>query len=73
MECLAVFLLLPYPPSTVYQCDGCCLLGGVGAHGWVVSFNASHHSAVSILELATNSESSRMSQASNFHLTMQLL
>ena len=47
VERLAVFVpsLPPHPLlATVYQCDGCLffffffLLGGVGAHGWVVRF-----------------------------------
>ena len=76
VECLAVFTSLPPSPhplfSTVYQCDGC--LSSWGREGsWLGCQVFPAISAVSILELATNSRSSRMSQAPDLHIAMQLL
>ena len=67
------FCSLPSHPllSTVYQCDGYppCLERGVSWLGCQV-FPAT--GAVSILELAATSRSSRMSQAPNLHRATQL-
>ena len=69
MECAGV------PPpllSIVYQCDGC--LSSRGCEGsWLGCQVLPAVGAVSILELAANSGSSRMSQAPNLHLVMQFL
>ena len=68
VEHLAVFVpFLPHPLlSTVYQCDGCLSYLGCGGSclGCQVLLA---FSAVSILELAANSGSSRMSRAPNLH------
>ena len=52
--------------STVYQCDRCLSYQGHGG-SWLGCQVLPATSAVSILELATNSGSSRMSRAPNFH------
>ena len=52
--------------STVYQCDGCLSYLGSGG-SWLGCQVLPAISAVSILELAANSGSSRMSQAPNLH------
>ena len=65
---------IPSPPlfSTVYQCDGCLSSPGCGG-SWLGCQVLPAISAVSILELAANSGSSRISQAPNLHLATQLL
>ena len=50
-----------------------CLLGVVGAGSWLGRQILPAIRAVSILELSANSGSSRMSQAPNLHLVMQLV
>ena len=64
-----------FPPpsllSTVYQCDGCLSSHWRGG-SWLGFQVLPAVSAVSILELATNSGSSRMSQAPNLHRAMKL-
>ena len=69
---------LPSPPpqplllSTFYQYDGC--LSSLGHGGsWLGCQVLPAIGTVSILELATNSGSSRMSQAHNLHIATQLL
>ena len=58
---------LPHPLlSTVYQCDGCLSYLGRGG-SWLGCQVLQAISAVSILELAANSGSSRMSRAPNLH------
>ena len=52
--------------STVYQCDGCLSSQGHGG-SWVGCQVLPAISVVSILELAANSGSSRMSRAPNLH------
>ena len=52
--------------STVYQCDGCLSYRGHGS-SWLACQVLPAISAVSILELAANSGSSRMSRAPNLH------
>ena len=65
-------LLSPLPLlSTVYQCDGCLSSQGCGG-SWLGCQALSAICAVSILELAANSGSSRMSEAPNLQLEMQL-
>ena len=68
VERLAVFVpSLPHPLlSTVYQCDGCLSYLGRGG-SWLGCQVWPAISAVSILELVTNSGSSRMSRAPNLH------
>ena len=68
MEHLAVFVpSLPHSLlSTVYQCDGCLSYQGRGG-SWLGCQVLPAISAVSILELAANSGSSRMSRAPNLH------
>ena len=68
MERLAVFVpSLPLPLlSTVYPCDGCLSYLGRGG-SWLGCQVWPAISAVSILELVTNSGSSRMSRAPNLH------
>ena len=64
---------LPHPLlSTVYQCDGYL---SPRQHGgsWLGCQVLPAISAVSILELATNNGSSRMSQVHNLHKATQLL
>ena len=65
---LAVFVpSLPHPLlSTVYQCDGCLSYQGRGG-SWLGCQVLPAISAVSILELAANSGSSRMLRAPNLH------
>ena len=73
MECLAVFVpSCPHPlPSTVCQCDEC--LSSSGCWGsWLGCQVLPVIGAVSILELAANSGSSRMSWAPNLHIVTQL-
>ena len=72
-EHLAVFCSLPPPSllSTVYQCDGCLSSRGHGG-SWLGCQVLPAIGAVSILELATNSGSSRMSRAPNLHRAMKL-
>ena len=67
-EHLAVFVpSFPRPLlSTVYQCDGCLSYQGRGG-SWLDCQVLPAISAVSILELAANSGSSRMSWAPNLH------
>ena len=69
MERLAVFLpFLPHPLlSTVYQCDGCLSYLGHGS-SWLGCQVLPAISAVSILELAANSGSSRMFWTHNLHI-----
>ena len=72
MECLVVFHL-PVPLlSTVYQCDRCLSSRGRG-DSWLSCQVLPPISAGSILELAANNGSSRMSQAPNLHIATQLL
>ena len=69
-----VFSAPPPPPllSTVYQFDGC--LSSRGHEGsWLGCQVLPAICALSILELAANSGSSRLSQASKLHLSMQFL
>ena len=74
MEPLAVFPLASPPTllSTVYQCDGCLSSWACGG-SWLGCQVLSAIGAVSILELAASSGSSRMSQAPNLHLVTQVL
>ena len=74
MEYLVVFVpSLPHPLlSTVYQCDRCLSSRGHGG-SWLGCQVLPANVAVSILELAANNGSSRMSQAPNLHRAMQLL
>ena len=66
MEQLVV-LFPPHPLlSTVYQCEGCLSSQGHGG-SWLGCQVLPAISAVSILELAANSGSSRMSWAPNLH------
>ena len=67
-ERLVVFVpSLPHPLlSTVYQCDGCLSYLGRGS-SWLGCQVLPAISAVSILELAANSGSSRMSRVPNLH------
>ena len=67
------FCSLPPPSllSTVYQCDGCLSSHGCGG-SWLGCQVLPAIGAVSILELAANSGSSRMSQAPNFHRATKL-
>ena len=61
--------LFPSPPPllfTVYQCDGCLSYQGHGG-SWLGCQVLPAISALSILELAANRGSSRMSQAPNLH------
>ena len=58
--------------STVDQCDGCLSSQGSGA-SWLGCQVLPPVSTVSILELAANSGSSRMSQAPNLHRATKLL
>ena len=63
------FLFPPFPTlllSTVYQSDGCLSYQGHGS-SWLGCQVLPAISAVSILELAANSGSSRMSWAPNLH------
>ena len=61
----AIVPSLPHPwLSTVYQCDGCLSYLGCGG-SWLGCQDLPAVSAVSILELAANSGSSRMSRAPN--------
>ena len=63
------FLFPPFPTlllSTVYQCDGCLSYQGHGS-SWLGCQVLPAISVVSILELAANSGSSRMSWAPNLH------
>ena len=60
------FCSLPSPPFTVYQCDGCLSYLGRGG-SWLGCQVWPAISAVSILELVANSDSSRMSRAPNLH------
>ena len=62
----------PSQLSTVYQCDGCLSSWGHGG-SWLGCQVLPAIGAVSILKLAANSGSSRMPQAPNLHLAMQLL
>ena len=65
VERLAVLIVpfLPHPLlSTMYQCDGCLSYLGCGG-SWLGCQVLPAISAVSILELAANSGSSRMSRA----------
>ena len=68
VERLAVFVPSLPPPllSTVYQCDGCLSYQGRGG-SWLGCQVLPAISAVSILELAANSGSSRLFQAPNLH------
>ena len=73
VERLAIFVpSLPHPLlSTVYQCDGAPSSRGCG--GSLLGCQALPAiSAVSILELAANAGSSRVSWAPNLHRAMQL-
>ena len=73
VERLAAFApSLPHPLlSTVYQCDGC--LSSCGCEGsCLVCQVLPAIGAVSILELAANSGSSRMSRAPNLHIATKL-
>ena len=72
MEHLAVPPLPRHLLSTVYQRDG-CLCSWEHWGSWLGCHVLPAIVAVSILDLAANSGSSRMSQAPNFHLAMQLL
>ena len=71
---LAVFVSsVPRPPlSTVYQCNGCPSSGGYG-NSWLGCQVLPAICSVSILELAANSGSPRMSQAPILHRAMQLV
>ena len=72
MERLAVFVpSLPPLLSTVYQCDRCLSSSGRGG-SWLGCQVLPAIDAVSILELAANSGSSRMSQALNLHRATKL-
>ena len=73
VECLAVFVpSLPHPLlSNVYQCDECLSSQGCGG-SWLGCQVLPASIAVSILELAANSGSSRMSRAPNLHIAPQL-
>ena len=64
----------PFPPllSTVCQFDRCLFSQG-HAGSWLGCQVLPAIGAVSILELAADSRSSRMSQAPYLHLAMQLL
>ena len=68
MEGLVVFHLPSLTPlfSTVLQCEGCLASLGLGC------LDLPTIGAVSILELVTNSGSSRMSQAPNLYIVTQL-
>ena len=52
---------------------GACLFEGMGARLWLACQDLPAIVVVSILELAANSESCRMTQAPNLHLATQLL
>ena len=67
------FTSLPSPLfSTVYQCDG-YLSSLVCGGSWLGCEVLPAINAVSILELAANSGSYRMSRAPNLHIAIQLL
>ena len=66
LEHLAVFSLPPCLLSTVYQCDRCLSSRECGG-SWLGCQVLPAMGAVSILGLAANSGSSRMSQAPNLH------
>ena len=65
---LALFVsCFPHPLlSIVYQCDGCLSYQGRGG-SWLGCLVLPAISAVSILELAASTGSSRMSRAPNLH------
>ena len=67
------FWSLPPPSllSTVYQCDGCLSSRGCG-DSWLGCQVLPAIGAVSILELAAHSGSSRMSRAPNLHRATKL-
>ena len=68
------FCSLPPHPllSTVYQCDGYLFFSGGGGGSWLGCQVLPAIGAVSILELAANSGSSRMSWAPNLQRAMKL-
>ena len=75
--CIRFFLFLFFPPcslltSPIYQFDGCLSFRGCGGL-WLGSQTFLAITAVSILELAAKSGSSKLSQAPNLHLAIQLL
>jgi len=74
VECKAVFLL-PLLPSIFqfsYQFDRCLSFQGCGG-SWLGCQVLLAIGAISILELAARSGSSRMCQASKVHIATQLL
>jgi len=73
VECLAVFVPShPHPLlSTVYECGGCLSSRGCGG-SWLGCQVLPASGAVSFLKLAANNGSSRISQAPNLHIVMQL-
>ena len=71
---LSGFCSLPPHPllSTVYQCDRCLFFSGVCGGSWLGCQVLPAIGAVSILELAVNSGSSRMSRAPNLQRVTKL-
>lgn len=72
--CVEHLVFSPHSPplsiSTVYQCDGCLSSWGCGGSCLGYKVLPANFGAVSILELATNRGSLKMSKAPNDHLVM---